>query len=261
MISRKYHNQPVTVGGRHFDSKAEARRYDELCLLHQRPWPCVDELGGCCESAPTELVHPSPPPAPPSTPRSTPHWLRRSVQQSCWRGPCLCARTRQGGMCSGCRGPCPRRAPVVQRAQRRPLPGALASGWDTTAHQRCARDAHVSLPFCGENHRFFRESGPFLGRSTGYMSVQRGGVRIGGFAADCPRRPPAAGAAYRSGDWNAIYRFAYRPVAARARKPRIRILSYTFLHIRETGCVRVLQRHFGHPWRTQPPNAGGLAPC
>ena len=30
---RKYHNQPVSSGGRRFDSKLEARRYDELTLL------------------------------------------------------------------------------------------------------------------------------------------------------------------------------------------------------------------------------------
>ncbi|PLS77240.1 MAG: hypothetical protein CYG59_24855 [Chloroflexi bacterium] len=32
---RKYNNQPVVVGGYRFDSKAEARRYEELCLLQQ----------------------------------------------------------------------------------------------------------------------------------------------------------------------------------------------------------------------------------
>ncbi len=72
------------------------------------------------------------------------------------------------------------------------------------------------------------------------------------------------GAASRSGDWSAIYRsptVTRLPALAHGGSAVCLTRSYTFLHIRETGCVLVLQRHFGHPWWTRSPSEGGLAPC
>jgi len=59
---RKYGNQPVVVDGRRFDSKAEARRYEELLRLHAAGkirWFCLQpvfRLPGGIEYRPDFLV-------------------------------------------------------------------------------------------------------------------------------------------------------------------------------------------------------------
>ncbi len=82
--------------------------------------------------------------------------------------------------------------PGVQRAHRRPLPGARARGWDTAAPRCCAGTptfrSHFA-PFYGETHHFCRESGPFLGKSPGHMPRHPGGCHGGWTRGGLPAVP------------------------------------------------------------------------